>query len=389
MEIEVNSIYNTLFEGTETKDWEAFRSKGPDLVSPKEIDFSIEGPVETTAHKVATFALKLILFPWGLYCSAKWLVQRLIMIKIYPVQSSLVKLLVPELRLAALDTKRRQVAEELSKKGFIVRHVWIRNKGTKLSGLVILHPDHAQNGKWVLQACGNFQPIEYGLDFAAEKYHKGGYNALILNNPGVGRSEGTATPESMGEAQEVGITFLETAVKAKQIVLAGYSLGGGAIGQAILRHKFKKGIKYLVIRQMSFDKISSVCKERYKEIVNWEFLKSFVKPVVEWAGCEMDSVAVSRALQKLKIPETVIQRGDEAAFDDDGAIPRHATLAHHLHCEGVLEHKEFIRLANVDHLDGDEIAAATIRAIQKWEARFDSLGARISRYLRSFWARRV
>jgi hypothetical protein len=384
MTIAVSKIYSELFGEGGAKDWEVFRSKGAELVEPKEVDFSITGPEEGVARKVGEAALKVVLLPWGLYCGMRWLVQRLIMIKVYPVQSSIVKFLFSELKLEALDAQRSKAAAELAKKGFIVRHLWIESKGTKLSALMAIHPDHAQNGKWVLQACGNFQPIEYGLELVAKHYHKKNYNVLIVNNPGVGRSEGTSTPETMGEAQEAGIAFLETAVKPRKIVLAGYSLGGGALGQAILKHDFKKGIKYVVIRQMSFGTISQVCEERYREIINVEFLRRYIRPVVEWAGCEIDSVAVSRELQKRNIQETVIQRvNDNSEFDFDGAIPKEASLAFHLHREGILDLKQFIRLPNIDHLDGDEIASATVQAIHDWENQFRSLGTRIIRYLRS------
>ena len=184
------------------------------MIAPKGVDFSVSGPVESTAKKVGEVALKIILFPWGVYCATRWAVQRLIMIPLYPAQSSLVKLFIPQInnkilniqfRTAALDVKRVKMAEHLSKKGLIIRHVCLEKNGAKLSGLIIAHPDHIQNGKWVLQACGNIQPIEQGTDLVAECYHKEKYNVLLVNNPGVGRSEGTATPDTIGDAQEMGI----------------------------------------------------------------------------------------------------------------------------------------------------------------------------------------
>lgn len=383
MAITVNKIYSELFGRKGTKDWEAFRSTPAELIEPKVVDFSIRE--EIGAKKAESAAHTILQAPWGLYRGMRWLVQRLIMIKVYPVQNTLVKLVASKLRPQALDAQRSKVAAELTKKGFIVRHLWLERNGAKLSALMAIHPDHAQNGKWVLQACGNFQPIEYGLDLVAEHYHKKKFNALIINNPGVGKSEGTSTPETMGEAQALGITFLETALKAKKIALAGYSLGGGAMGQAILIHDFKQGVKYLVIRQMSFDKVSRVCEERYQEVLNVKFLQPLIKPVVEWAGCEMDSVAVSKKLQELKILEFVIQRvNDQGEFDFDGAIPKEAALAYRLHKEGVLKHKRFIHLPNVGHVDGDAISSATVQALHDWEEQIMSTGTRIARYFRSF-----
>lgn len=384
MKITVNRIYSELFGRKGTRDWETFRSTPADLIEPKVVDFSITE--ESSARKAESVAQRVFQAPSRLYQGMRWLVQRAIMIKVYPIQNTILKLVVSKLRPQALDAQRAKVAAELAKKGFIVRHLWLERNGEKLSALMALHPDHAQSGKWVLQACGNFQPIEYGLGLVAESIHKKGFNALIINNPGVGKSDGISTPETMGDAQGLGITFLEVAVKARMIVLAGYSLGGGAIGQAILTHRFKKGVNYLAIRQMSFDTVSNVCKERYKEILNLRFLEPFIQPLVEWAGCEMDSVAVSKRLQSLGIPETIIQRvDDQGEFDFDGAIPKKAALAYRLHKEKILGQKQFIPLRNIGHVDGHAISSATVKALHDWEEQLLSTGTKVARYFRSFF----
>ncbi|HSX10132.1 MAG TPA: hypothetical protein VLF94_00225 [Chlamydiales bacterium] len=372
MDLFVNKLYSQLFWEPGTKDWELFRSKPDEIVCAKRIDFAAREPQESTARKVALLALKIILLPWGLYCGTRWLLQRLIMTKVFPIQSTILKFFIPELTTKALDAQRLKMAEELSKKGFVVRHVCFDHNGTKLSGMAVIHPDHALNGKWVLQACGNFQPIEHYTDVMVEHYHKQNFNVLFINGPGAGRSEGMATPETIGAAQELGISFLETAVKAKKIALAGYSLGGAAMGLAILKHKFKKPseVEYGAMRIMSFDRVSTVCRHRYREVINIESIKHLIKPLVEWAGCEMDSVEASKKLQKLNIPEVIIQRTDDASeFDSDGVIPKEATLGLCLHQEGIVDKtKTFIRLPGVGHLDVDPIALATLSALRDWDA---------------------
>lgn len=390
MTVNVNKIYNQFFSDKPSKDWDAFRSKPAEIRCPKEVDFSVSGPMESTARKIALIALKLILFPWALYCGTKWLLQRFIMLKVYPVQNSIVKLFVPQLRTNTLDEQRSKMTEALSKKGFIVRHVALEKNGNKMSGMLVTHPKHSQNGKWVLQACGNFQPYEYGMDLISEYYHRKNFNVLLINNPGVGKSEGTATPDSIGDAQEMGISFLETALKAKKIVLAGFSLGGAAIGQAILKHDFKKPneIKYLAIRQMSFDRVSNICKHKYKEVLNINCFKSIVSPLVKWAGCEMDSVEASKKLQRLQIPEIIIQRvDDDSEFACDGSIPKEASLGYCLHKEGIVDKtKTFVRLQNIRHLDADFVSLATVTALHEWEIQHQpSFRSKIASFFRSIF----
>jgi hypothetical protein len=410
MTIAVNKLYDEFFSGTAPKSWEGFRSNPSELLAPKEIDFSVFDKGESSVKKIALVALKIIFLPWGIYCGVKWAVQRLVMVMVYPVQSSLVKFFLPrmwkptdpEKRLFTdlLNTKglgehRAKMADSLSKDGFVVRHVCLDKNGTKLSGLLVTHPEHSQNGKWALQACGNFQQIEHSLDKIARYYHKEKFNLLLVNNPGVGLSQGTATPDTMGEAQQTGISFLETAVKAKTIALGGYSLGGGTLGQAILKHNFKLDkVKYVVVRQMTFDRVSSVCLHRYRELIDRNWFKEIVRPLVQWAGCEMDSVEASRKLEDLGIPEVIIQRVDEESeFEDDGAIPAHATLGHGLHLAGVIgKTKKFIKIPNIAHLDGDLISATTMAAIHEWEfppqpivELQPSLGSRIVTFLKNLY----
>ncbi|HEV3270374.1 MAG TPA: hypothetical protein VGZ69_07005 [Candidatus Rhabdochlamydia sp.] len=140
----------------------------------------------------------------------------------------------------------------------------------------------------------------------------------MINGPCVGNSQGQATPKSMGDAQQVGISFLEKFVEAKNIVIAGRSLGGAAIGQAILQHEFKKDVNYLVVSQMSFDKASNICGKTISTLsprLGW-----FVEKLIQLVGCEMDAVAAAKKLQKLEIVQVVVQASNQEI--PSGKLPR-------------------------------------------------------------------
>jgi hypothetical protein len=312
------------------------------------------------------------------YKSVQYIAQRFVMFPLYPAQNGLVKAIMPHFETHKLNTDRFKGALSLKSKGFIVRDVNLEKNGIRYSGLLIAHEETIGNRQWVLQATGNAQPIEQGFvdidkqgRYIAEEgaprsnfsfssfYQKQGFNLLLINGPGVGKSEGKATAQSMGDAQQVGISFIETALKANKIVIAGFSLGGAAIGQAILQHAFKGDVKYLVVRQMTFDRVSTICAKIVARAS--PFLEKFVvKQLIKWTGLEIDSVAASKKLQQLGIQEVIVQRSAVEScqsnsipclnqFETDGVIVPEASLGYALVKEGVTEDKVFCPLPEAEH----------------------------------------
>lgn len=294
--------------------------------------------------------------------------QRLIMIPLYPAQSNLLKKFVKQLNPKSLNELRPYLQGVM--KSATLREVTIERNGIRYDALLMGRPETLQNGRWVLQATGNACPIEKMAYACWRTYSPAGFNVLMVNGPSVGRSSGHANARTIGEAQEGGIRFLETAIKAKQIALAGHSLGGAAIGQAILQHEFKKDISYLVVRQHAFDRTSNVVKK----IINLPILKHIAQYLIYWADLEMDNVQSSKKLQELGIHEVIIQAVDpqaiaakqrlkEKIFMSDGVIPAKASLGYRLVKEGVIQNKEFACIPNADHNDG-EFLLVTREAMQ-------------------------
>lgn len=370
-------IYDRLFgPDAKSKDFTLLNSSEVDCkadVSQLPVDFAIESAPRTgldVAKAIGAMALKMILFPWALYELTKYTVQRLIMAALYPGQSRIITfflgLAIPAASSRGIDLERANVAKVLQNGGY-VRHVVLEKNGVRYSGLMMGHHNTIHNGNWVIQATGNLEFIEHSAVGMAATYQGYGYNTLMINGPAMGRSQGHATPDSIADAQVVGIEFLETAVRARKLVLAGRSLGGAAIGQAILKHHFKKDVDYLVVRQMTFDRVSNICAEHVG------ILGRLARRLVEWTGLEMDSVAASRRLQELGIREVIVQASTrplkagtvpaEADFTGDGPIPASGSLGYHLVKEGVTDQKVFYCLPNADHMThaAVEAAAADIR----------------------------
>jgi hypothetical protein len=366
-------------------DWNGFKSHDLASIVPLsecQTDFSVhDREWQGVAKQIVVLILEIVIFPWGLYELTRYTVQRLIMGQLYPAQSRRIQARRMLLGEEALNESRQNLENRrINDPGFVVRNIILEKNGTRYSGLLMGRATTITNGRWALQATGNSTPIEHVALYAYDNYINCGYNTLLINGPSVGRSEGHATPDSMGEAQEVGISFLETAIKGNKIVIAGCSLGGAAIGQAILKHTFKTHVKYLVIRQMTFDSASNVCAEVFGK------LKWLVKRIVPWSGCEMNNTTASRKLQELQITEVIVQAGFVPAmvrptkeyledpvnrhnylenFTHDGVISQQASHGRRLIEEQVVGHKVFRCLPHAEHCPPDYISAAypEIRAL--------------------------
>jgi hypothetical protein len=361
-------IYDRYFSSSpikrkESLNWKDLKSKKGDFetsLSKMEVDFSIRENSRCwqVMKKISVFILKVVIFPYGIHELIRYGVQRLIMLPLYPAQNRLVTFFVKDFQNKSLDQTRSAVAEDLDKRGYVVRHVVLEKNGTRYSGLLIGHKKTIMNGNWAINATGNCGFIEHIAKFCVFTFRSRSFNTLLVNGPSLGRSQGEATNKSMGEAQEAGISFLEHAVKAKNIVMVGHSLGGAAMGQAILRHKFRPSISYLVIQQMTFDSVSHICGEIVGVV-----LKPLVKVLVKWAGCEMNTALASKKLQKLGIREVVVQATRDfdsrylpltSDFIYDGVIPARASLGYRLIEQKVIANKNFFSFIHGKH---DQVGA--------------------------------
>lgn len=330
-----------------------------------------------TAKKALLLAGQIILFPWGLYELLRYCSQRSIMTCLYPAQSRIMQYLYPDLSPLHLDRDNTPRLQLLIQDGFLVRRVTLERDGVRYDGLLIGKKEHITNGQWVLQATGNHCPIEIPAPFIARCCSQIKYNTLFINGPHVGHSKGHATPQTMGEAQDTALLFLETAIKATHIVCAGHSLGGAAIGLMIPMHTFRNDIRYLVVRQMTFDRSANVCakalappKSRLRHAIRW---------LIQWTHLQMDSVLASRILSEKGIHEIIVQttttdlNPSKSEFMDDGTIPAHATLGYRLQQEDPpLPHKTFLPLIEATHYESTLISMP-LESIENWTQSSHSL----------------
>lgn len=356
----VNPIYNQFFHNGPVDNWDRFRSSRYQLHESHITDFASDDHNWLgTCFKIACYVAAFVFLPLSLVIGGLTL-KRALMTAIYPAQSCLLQ----EQR-ESIDQLRVDEAARLTAEGYVVRHLTLEKNGIPYSGLLLGHPDTLQNGKWILQACGNATTIEQTAQII-EPYSRIGYNLLLINGPGVGRSDGLAIPRTIGEAQEVGISFLESAIEAQKIVIAGLSLGGAAIGEAIDQHTFNTEARdYLVIRQMTFGRVSDVAGNVFTRVPTEHqgcvtaALSVLASPLVHLLGCEMNNLDSSRKLLDLQIPEVVFQGGQ------DNIIPESVNLGHNLRANHIAGPTlQIIDIPDAGHyIPMDE----TLEAIREWE----------------------
>lgn len=339
----INPIYNTYFpsNGPAPKDWKSFSDYPSNTSAP---DFT-EKTYQSAAKTIALLALKIILLPWGLYEIAKALVDRLAMKIVSPAQFIFSK--------QELISQQRSVKRYLnSNENLIGREVTLEKNGHRYNGLILGQNSTITNGKWAIFAPGNATTIEDSI-WDTSPYLQAGYNMLLVNGPGVSKSQGPATVERLGDAQDIALTFLETAIKAKRIVLAGHSLGAAAIGLAASKHTFKPDVSYLAIRIMTFDRLSNIAR-KLATIIASLFLRLF--------GCEIDCLSASKKLQQEGVHEIIIQGGQ-----DD--LMQNVELLTALQKANLMENKTGIIIPDATHceLPTNRITAEII----KWDRAQD------------------
>lgn len=349
----MNPIYDQFFpaNGRVPEDWQPFNKYEALRKDFSQADFIVGTKSwADVARGIAWLLLKIVIFPWGLYEVAKALIGRVAMLVAYPAQYIFTR--------NAMNELRGNVERVLRNGQFVGREIVLEKEGQKYCGLLVGDRRTIGNGKWVLFAPGNCATIEgQFLNDGLSPYLEAGFNVLLVNGPGVGKSEGFATVDRIGDAQDVAISFLEEAVKAKRIVLAGHSLGGAAIGLAVMKHAFKPDVHYLGLRMMTFDRLSHLVKKLQGTVA---------EKCISWFGSDMDSIAASEKLQQKGIHEIVIQ----AEHDE---IMAQADLLDALMNENLMENKTGLVIPEASHctLPGDEIR----EEIQKWDRSLDPAAA--------------
>lgn len=245
---------------------------------------------------------------------------------------------------ADLELTKQRSIKVLEADNFTVKNISLYKSGIRYDALHISHRDTSHNGKWTIHALGNAMFMENHIEELAQENFANKTNTLLVSGPSAGNSGGWPTRYQMGAGFETGLKFLEKEVKATHIIMHGFSLGAGMLGEAILKHDFTEGLKqnirYLSISDRSFSRLSTIAKA---------FVGKIIKPLFYVTGTELDGVKAAQKLSRLGIRQIVIQHTSKDATRSDGVIPDQASLAYELQKDPTLTNKIFLESTSIDH----------------------------------------
>lgn len=284
------------------------------------------------ARDISLFVLKIVICPWGLYELVRYVIGSVVLFILHPAGNKIVNWMMSSRWMRG----GQENVENLQKDGFVVREVTLNKDGDVYSGFLIGHKGQINNGNWVLQTLGNGEWAEISMGSVANIYKEAGYNTLVVNGPGVGKSGGSRTLQGMGDAVEVELQFLETAVKAHNIVIAGRSLGGLMGSIAVTKHAFREDVNYMLARLVTFDSIGNIAT---KILRAGPLLGACIRAIMAWSIGEFDLMDASRRIDELNqarekpILDVVVQAGFEGRISRDDVIPLEAALAKRMETE--------------------------------------------------------
>jgi hypothetical protein len=340
--------------------------KNPDWIALSQYE------AETTVTDKATRIFNHFIFPVGLYgiyalatgrtgvvAYASYLALGLVMRKVaatilgYLVYPATITSFSKSKR-NSLDQQAQEQTSSLRLEKFIVQKIPLYKSGTRYDAVHITHPDIIDDGNWTVNALGNCMAMERYYKSLAKENFANGCNTLLINGPSVVHSGGWPTRYQMGAGFKAGIRFLEQKVKAKCIVMHGFSLGGGMMGEAVLNHDFiegqKKGIRYLSITDRSFSRLSTLAGALISNNIG-KIAGGIVKSIFYITGMELDGVAAARKLDQLGIQQIIIQHASQKEDGSDGVILDRASLAYNLRKDSIIENKVFLESAFINHTD--------------------------------------
>jgi hypothetical protein len=260
-------------------------------------------------QRYALILLKVIIFPWGIYEISCFVLQRLLMIPLYPVQSNFLSLFLPIYRKSHFEDLReashsiaststssnvdpsnlrtRRMSRQFSyaqgnKKKMtedtICRHMIFQSpSGYRLSGFWYANPETFQKKEVVIYAPPNGNPMELTSPYIANQSQEVRKMYLSVNSPGVAASEGRAHPKTMRESPEVAYAFAKL-MGFKKITFIGHSMGCVSLAEMFNKMiSSQQGpdddMEITVIWEVGFSSISEVVRgfihDHFSSYLSW------------------------------------------------------------------------------------------------------------------------
>lgn len=212
------------------------------------------------------------------------------------------------------------------------KRISIDVNGVLIDAMIVVRPETAKNGRWMIKSGGNCELYETGLgDHSQLKTFLLNLetNAILFNYQGIGASEGSPSLEEVKNAYRAVLSFLEEKIEAKEIIGYGFSIGAGIQAEALKDRPLKGGVSYAFIQDRTFSSLSKVAESIFYPLGG----------LVKRMGWDINGAALpDEILNKTIIIQTLSegQQGmnshltKESMRDHDGVISKTASLAYEL-----------------------------------------------------------
>ena len=236
-------------------------------------------------QRIAFICFAIIVFPVGLAILTHKLIGKIVFSGWLTVKGHQKRFM--ENYIGSVDN-----AQKLPK--VIAKRINLLVDGKIVDAFICGKPENINNGKWVLVATGVGRCME-DMDNYEEFDSSFQKNYLFFNYPGVGASEGLPSKTQVVNTYTAMLHFLEDdkkGVGAKEIICWGRSIGGAIQAESLKDHTFKNEVKYTIIRDRTFSRLSEV---------------AWYTKVLKFVGWEFDGLLASERLEELKKEEIILQ----------------------------------------------------------------------------------
>jgi len=224
----------------------------------------------------------------------------------------------------------RSIGKKLIQSPSLESDVWkykrirVSCNGQDIDGAIIGSEQSFARKRWVLFSQGNSGLYEEALGTGVyERWLKLlGANGLIFNYPGVSLSQGPTTKRSCARAHRAMLSFLESQVKAQEIICHGFSLGGVIQGESLRFHRFKQEVAYAVVYDRTFASLSALVSSLGDSSLWGRAVSLF-----DWNAIYEPTDKPELVIQSSDIESGAVLLTSDRLLADDGVIPKADSLA--------------------------------------------------------------
>jgi len=201
--------------------------------------------------------------------------------------------------------EKAEKIESLTSQGWTVEEGLLRKNGRTYKYYYAKHPDNKSNQIAVF-APGSTTCALDSLSVMGRSAQQLRFNFLIADSPLVDENDGDLTSDTLGEAQDLAISFAESLVlenkkehpeEHPKVLVIGHSIGGATTSEGVLQHEqFLTEIDYQFVFYKTLESVSKIAAQ----------ILPGAPTLIEFAGLGLNCVSAVERLQNEGIPVVIV-----------------------------------------------------------------------------------